>query len=66
MAWTLLAQLRELGQLSRQKIANLVGVAPLNRDSGTVRGHRSIWGDGRRCVRCCTCQRCQESGGIPR
>ncbi|MFW8627758.1 IS110 family transposase [Deinococcus sp. ME38] len=50
MAWTLLAQLRELGQLSRQKIANLVGVAPLNRDSGTVRGHRSIWG-GRASVR---------------
>lgn len=50
MAWTLLAQLPELGQLSRQKIANLVGVAPLNRDSGTVRGHRSIWG-GRASVR---------------
>jgi transposase len=44
MALTLLAQLRELGKLSRQKIAHLVGVAPLNRDSGTARGHRSIWG----------------------
>lgn len=44
MAWTLLAQLPELGKLSRQKIANLVGVAPLNRDSGTVRGFRRIWG----------------------
>lgn len=50
MAWTLLAQLPELGQLSRQKIANLVGVAPLNRDSGTMRGHRGIWG-GRAAVR---------------
>ncbi|THF68951.1 transposase [Deinococcus sp. Arct2-2] len=44
MAFTLLAQLPELGSLSRQKIANLVGVAPLNRDSGTARGHRKIWG----------------------
>ncbi|THF69529.1 IS110 family transposase [Deinococcus sp. Arct2-2] len=44
MALTLLAQLPELGSLSRQKIANLVGVAPLNRDSGTARGHRKIWG----------------------
>jgi len=44
MALTLLAQLPELGSLSRQKRANLVGVAPLNRDSGTSRGHRGIWG----------------------
>ncbi len=41
---TLLAELPELGQLSRKEIAKLVGVAPLNRDSGTYRGHRSIWG----------------------
>lgn len=44
MAVTLLAQLPELGSLSRQKVANLVGVAPLNWDSGESRGHRSIWG----------------------
>lgn len=44
MAFTLLAQLPELGSLSRQKIANLVGVAPLNWDSGKSRGHRRIWG----------------------
>ncbi|WP_344982385.1 transposase [Deinococcus rubellus] len=44
MAFTLLAQLPELGSLSRQKIAHLVGVAPLNRDSGKARGHRKIWG----------------------
>ena len=44
MAVTLLAQLPELGSLSRQKVANLVGVAPLNWDSGKSRGHRSIWG----------------------
>ncbi|MGY2896791.1 IS110 family RNA-guided transposase [Deinococcus sp. UYEF24] len=44
MAVTLLAQLPELGSLSRQKVASLVGVAPLNWDSGKSRGHRSIWG----------------------
>jgi len=33
-----------LGQLNRRKIAALVGVAPLNRDSGTMRGKRTVWG----------------------
>jgi transposase len=47
---TLLATLPELGQLSRHQIAALVGVAPLNRDSGTVRGKRMVWG-GRAPVR---------------
>lgn len=42
VARTLLAELPELGQLNRRKIAKLVGVAPLNRDSGTWRGHRTI------------------------
>lgn len=41
---SLLAGLPELGQLNRRQIAALVGVAPLNRDSGTFRGRRSIWG----------------------
>jgi transposase len=41
---TLLVNLPELGQCSRQQIAALVGVAPLNRDSGKLRGRRSIWG----------------------
>ena len=41
---TLLAELPELGHLSRQQIAALVGVAPLNRDSGTRRGPRVTWG----------------------
>lgn len=50
VATTLLAELPELGTLSRQQIAALVGVAPLNRDSGAWRGRRSIWG-GRRRVR---------------
>jgi transposase len=47
---TLLAELPELGTLNRQQIAALVGVAPLNRDSGTLRGKRTIWG-GRARVR---------------
>lgn len=50
MATTLLAELPELGKLNRKQIAALVGVAPLNRDSGTFRGKRSVWG-GRASVR---------------
>ena len=41
---TLLAYLPELGALDRRQIAALVGVAPFNRDSGTLRGKRSVWG----------------------
>jgi len=40
----LLAELPELGKLDRRRIAALVGVAPLNRDSGQMRGQRCIWG----------------------
>ena len=47
---TLLADLPELGTLDRKQIAALVGLAPLNRDSGTWRGKRTIWG-GRATVR---------------
>lgn len=47
---TILAELPELGTLDRKQIAALVGVAPLNRDSGTLRGKRTIWG-GRATVR---------------
>jgi transposase len=50
VARTLLAQLPELGTLSGKTIAALVGVAPLNRDSGTFRGRRMVWG-GRAAVR---------------
>ena len=39
---TLIAELPELGHLNRRKIAALVGVAPINRDSGTMRGRRTI------------------------
>lgn len=47
---TLLAELPELGTLGRREIASLVGVAPMNRDSGTLRGRRAITG-GRGAVR---------------
>jgi transposase len=47
---TLLAELPELGKLNRRQIAALVGVAPYNRDSGMIRGKRSVWG-GRASVR---------------
>ena len=47
---TLLLDLPELGPLSRQRLAALVGVAPLHRESGTRRGSRTIWG-GRAHVR---------------
>ncbi len=47
---TLLGELPELGSLTRQQIAALVGVAPRARDSGTLRGKRMVWG-GRAPVR---------------
>lgn len=50
-ARTVIAELPELGSLDRRKIAALVGVAPINRDSGTLRGRRTTWG-GRKTVRC--------------
>jgi transposase len=50
LSLTLLADLPELGRLSRREIAKLVGVAPLSRDSGTFRGRRFVQG-GRATVR---------------
>jgi len=50
LAVTLLAHLPELGTLTRKQIAALAGLAPFNRDSGTLRGSRCIWG-GRAQVR---------------
>ena len=41
---TLLTQLPELGTLNRHEVAALAGVAPLNRDSGLMRGKRAVWG----------------------
>jgi len=50
LSLTLLVDLPELGTIDRRQIASLVGVAPLNRDSGTLRGRRTVWG-GRARVR---------------
>src|SRR6202030_3491335 len=50
LSTTLLAHLPELGALNRKQIAALVGLAPFNRDSGSLRGSRCIWG-GRAQVR---------------
>ena len=44
LSLALLSQLPELGTLNRRQVAALVGVAPFNRDSGTLRGKRQIWG----------------------
>lgn len=46
----LVVELPELGQLDRRQISSLVGLAPINRDSGKMRGKRTIWG-GRKNVR---------------
>ena len=51
VAVTLISSLPELGTISHKSISYLVGVAPLNRDSGRFRGKRKIWG-GRTKVRC--------------
>jgi transposase len=51
-ALTLIASVPELGTLNRKQIAKLVGIAPLARDSGTLRGRRTCWG-GRPAVRAC-------------
>ena len=51
-ARTLLAELPELGSLTRRQAAALVGVAPFNHDSGTMRGKRAI-GGGRAALRAC-------------
>ena len=50
VAFTLLAELPELGTLTREQVASLAGLAPRNRDSGAMRGKRCI-GGGRAAVR---------------
>lgn len=50
LSQTLAAHLPELGSLDRKQIASLAGVAPFNRDSGTLRGLRTVYG-GRSRVR---------------
>jgi transposase len=58
LARTLWGLVPELGQLDRHQIAALVGVAPLARDSGTLRGRRTCWGGaGRQCGACSTWRR---------
>ncbi len=50
LTFTLVAQMPELGRLNRRQVSALVGVAPFNRDSGALRGRRTVWG-GRSSVR---------------
>lgn len=50
LVYTLLADLPELGELNRKEVSSLVGVAPINRDSGKMKGKRRIQG-GRHSVR---------------
>ncbi len=62
---TLLADLPELGRLSHGQIAALVGVAPLNRDSGTLRGRRAVWGGVPPYAPPCTWAPCARPAAIP-
>ncbi len=57
LAVTLLAELPQLGSLSRHQVAALAGVAPLNRDSGSHRGIRTVWGGRARVRGRCTWRR---------
>ena len=50
LVYTILADLPEIGTLSNKEISSLVGVAPMNRDSGKLRGKRRVYG-GRASVR---------------
>ena len=50
-ATTVIADVPEIGKLNRQQISALIGLAPFNRDSGAMKGKRSI-GGGRKSVRC--------------
>ena len=50
----LVVELPELGQSDRRQITSLAGLAPINRDSGKMRGKRTIW-DGRKNVRTALC-----------
>ena len=54
LSGALLSDLPELGTLGRKQIAALVGVAPMNRDSGTMRGRRTVSGGGPESGQCST------------
>jgi transposase len=56
LAATLLSALPELGQVSNKRVSALVGVAPVNRDSGRHKGYRAVSGGGVRCAPCSTWQ----------
>jgi len=53
----LLAEVPELGSLSRREISALIGVAPVNRNSGTMCGRQKVFGGRASSVRPCICQR---------
>ena len=65
LSLTLLAYLPELGTLDRRQVAALVGVAPFNRASGTLRGKRTVWGDGPACGPPSTWGRCPRPAATP-
>jgi transposase len=65
-ARTLLAELPELGSLPRRRAAALVGVAPFSRDSGRMRGKRTVGGAGRPCAPASTWPRSRRRGAPTR
>ena len=56
LAYTLLSELPELGRLNRKEIASLVGIAPMNKDSGNYEGKRSIRVGDTKSGQCCLCR----------
>jgi len=66
MSLTILADLPEIGTMNRRQIAALVGVAPLNRDSGKYKGRRAIWGGRAESVPYYTCVSYQAFVTTPR
>jgi len=66
MSLTILADLPEIGTMNRRQIAALVGVAPLNRDSGKYKGRRAIWAAEQESVPYYTCVSSQAFVTTPR
>ena len=65
LSLTLLAYLPELGTMDRRQVAALVGVAPYNRDSGTLRGKRPVWGGRARVRAACIWEHWWPAATIP-
>lgn len=61
---TIIARLPELGELNRKQVAALAGVAPFNRDSGTLRGKRVYGAGDDNCAVCCTWRHCPPPAAI--